>query len=148
MALNKRNERQNAIRQIIRDETLFTQRDLVNALKERGHVCTQATVSRDIAEMNLHKMSDGGYVLSEDLYLQRMISELVVDVNRQATWWLSKLRSAPPQVSQQLLMRRPFLGFSAQLQAMIPFLSLLPMTSRLLRLRLWSVRFEESNKRF
>jgi transcriptional regulator of arginine metabolism len=82
MALNKRNERQNAIRQIIREETLFTQRDLVNALKERGHVCTQATVSRDIAEMNLHKMPDGGYVLSEDLYLQRMISELVVDVNR------------------------------------------------------------------
>jgi len=82
MALNKRNERQNAIRQIIREETLFTQRDLVNALKERGYVCTQATVSRDIAEMNLHKMPDGGYVLSEDLYLQRMISELVIDVNR------------------------------------------------------------------
>jgi transcriptional regulator of arginine metabolism len=82
MALNKRNERQGVIRQIVREEIILTQRDLVNALKERGHTCTQATVSRDIAEMDLHKMADGGYVLSEDLYLQRMISDLVVDVNR------------------------------------------------------------------
>jgi transcriptional regulator of arginine metabolism len=43
-------------------------------------VCTQATVSRDIADMGLRKLPEGVYVLAEDLHLQRMVSELVTDV--------------------------------------------------------------------
>ena len=45
-------------------------------------VCTQATVSRDIADMGLRKLPEGIYVLAEDLHLQRMVSELVTGVLR------------------------------------------------------------------
>ena len=37
------------------------------------------------AEMNLHKLPDGRYALAEDLYLKRMIVDLVVDVKRAGT---------------------------------------------------------------
>lgn len=72
--------RQTAIRRIVRAERIRTQRDLVARLKAEGFVCTQATVSRDVTEMGLRKLPEGVYVLAEDLHLQRMISELVVNV--------------------------------------------------------------------
>ncbi len=45
----------------------FTQRDLVDMLKNRGFACTQATVSRD-TQMDLQKSFLGAYVLSEDMH--------------------------------------------------------------------------------
>jgi transcriptional regulator of arginine metabolism len=78
--MRKRLERQNAIRSIVRDERVRTQRALVDLLKDRGFVCTQATVSRDITEMGLKKLPEGVYVLAEDLHLQRMVADLVMDV--------------------------------------------------------------------
>lgn len=78
----KRNGRQDAIREIVREQDVRTQRMLVDELRERGFDCTQATVSRDIAEMGLRKLPEGMYVLAEDLHLQRMVSELVIGVNR------------------------------------------------------------------
>lgn len=78
----KRNGRQDAIREIVREQDVRTQRMLVDELRERGFDCTQATVSRDIAEMGLRKLPEGMYVLAEDLHLQRMVSELVVGVQR------------------------------------------------------------------
>ncbi len=78
--MRKRRERQNEIRQIVRDERIRTQRDLVERLEANGYLCTQATVSRDITEMGLKKLPEGVYVLAEDLHLQRMISELVTGV--------------------------------------------------------------------
>ena len=78
----KRNGRQDAIRDIVRNRDVRTQRMLVDELKAEGFDCTQATVSRDIAEMGLRKLPEGVYVLAEDLHLQRMVSELVVDVHR------------------------------------------------------------------
>jgi transcriptional regulator of arginine metabolism len=78
----QRNDRQEAIRRIIRSQSIRTQRALVDALQEEGFSCTQATVSRDITEMGLRKLPEGIYVLSEDLHLQRMLSEFVVEVNR------------------------------------------------------------------
>lgn len=78
----KRNGRQDAIRDIVRNKDVRTQRVLVDELKARGFDCTQATVSRDIADMGLRKLPEGVYVLAEDLHLQRMVSELVVDVAR------------------------------------------------------------------
>ena len=71
----KRNGRQDAIREIVRTADVRTQRMLVDELKACGFDCTQATVSRDIADMGLH-------VLAEDLHLQRMVSELVIGVQR------------------------------------------------------------------
>ncbi len=78
--MRKRLERQDAIRSIVRDERVRTQRALVDLLKKRGFVCTQATVSRDITEMGLRKLPEGVYVLAEDLHLQRMVADLVTDV--------------------------------------------------------------------
>lgn len=78
----KRNGRQDAIREIVRTANVRTQRMLVDELKACGFDCTQATVSRDIADMGLHKLPEGMYVLAEDLHLQRMVSELVIGVQR------------------------------------------------------------------
>ena len=73
-----RNSRQEAIRVIVRNNAIRTQRELVEELRGQGFVCTQATVSRDIADMGLRKLHEGEYVLAEDMHLQRMISEFVV----------------------------------------------------------------------
>lgn len=78
----KRNGRQDAIREIVRNKNVRTQRMLVDELKTFGFDCTQATVSRDIADMGLRKLPEGVYVLAEDLHLQRMVSELVTGVLR------------------------------------------------------------------
>lgn len=78
----KLNGRQDAIRDIVRNKDVRTQRMLVDELKACGFDCTQATVSRDIADMGLRKLPEGVYVLAEDLHLQRMVSELVTGVQR------------------------------------------------------------------
>lgn len=78
----KRNGRQDAIRDIVRNKDVRTQRVLVDELRAMGFDCTQATVSRDIADMGLRKLPEGIYVLAEDLHLQLMVSELVTGVLR------------------------------------------------------------------
>ena len=78
----KRNGRQDAIRDIVRNKDVRTQRVLVDELRAMGFDCMQATVSRDIADMGLRKLPEGIYVLAEDLHLQRMVSELVTGVLR------------------------------------------------------------------
>lgn len=78
----KRNGRHDAIRDIVRNKDVRTQRVLVDELRAMGFDCTQATVSRDIADMGLRKLPEGIYVLAEDLHLQRMVSELVTGVLR------------------------------------------------------------------
>ena len=76
----QRNSRQDAIREIVRNKAIRTQRTLVDELLALGYNCTQATVSRDITDMGLRKLPEGIYVLSEDLHLQRMVSEFVTSV--------------------------------------------------------------------
>ncbi|MCR5625893.1 MAG: arginine repressor [Lachnospiraceae bacterium] len=48
-------ERQNKIIELIKNENIDTQDELANRLKECGFNVTQATVSRDIRELNLVK---------------------------------------------------------------------------------------------
>ena len=78
--VKRRNGRQEAIKWIVRNKSIKTQRALVDELRNAGYTCTQATASRDIADMGLRKLPEGVYVLAEDLHLQRMISEFVVGV--------------------------------------------------------------------
>lgn len=80
--MKRRNNRQDAIREIVREKSIKTQRALVDELERLGYTCTQATISRDIADMGLRKLPEGVYVLAEDLHLQRMVSDLVTDVVR------------------------------------------------------------------
>jgi transcriptional regulator of arginine metabolism len=91
--MRKRLERQDAIKRIVRNERVKTQRALVDNLKAEGFVCTQATVSRDITEMGLRKLPEGVYVLAEDLHLQRMVSDLVHDVKSTEKFVLVKASS-------------------------------------------------------
>lgn len=91
--MRKRQERQEAIRTIVRTERVRTQRALVDLLLASGFVCTQATVSRDITEMGLRKLPEGVYVLAEDLHLQRMVSDLVVGVKSTGNLVLVKAQS-------------------------------------------------------
>ncbi len=55
--------RQNRILELIRDNCVETQDDLLNMLSEDGYVVTQATISRDIKDLHLIKVSgtDGRY---------------------------------------------------------------------------------------
>lgn len=61
-----KNQRQNLIMQIVKDENIGTQEELREALKRNGLKVTQATVSRDIKELSLVKTigSDGNYKYS------------------------------------------------------------------------------------
>ena len=55
--------RQALIREIVDTQSIQTQEELAQALREHGMVVTQATVSRDIKEMHLLKVlaEDGSY---------------------------------------------------------------------------------------
>ena len=63
-------QRQRAIRELVASRPIGSQRELVDALAEQGFEVTQATVSRDIAELGLVKApgADGHvYVAPEDV---------------------------------------------------------------------------------
>ena len=53
-----KNARQEVIIEIIRDNAVETQEELARLLNENGFKITQATVSRDIKQMNLIKVTD------------------------------------------------------------------------------------------
>src|SRR5215213_6797449 len=70
--------RQRAIRDLVEQRPIRTQQELAAALRERGFRATQATVSRDVAELGLGKGNrDGGatYVLPARLRDQEASGE-------------------------------------------------------------------------
>jgi len=79
--MTRRSSRTDLIREFVRSRRIKTQGELVDMLAERGFEVTQATVSRDIAELGLQKKQGGGYyVLPEDAFVRRMVKELVSEV--------------------------------------------------------------------
>lgn len=84
-------ERQAKIREIVENYKIDTQDELIKRLKESGYSATQATMSRDIKELKLTKVSDGtnGYYYafpaslgSNDLgKLNESLTHLIVSVN-------------------------------------------------------------------
>ena len=67
-------DRQRAIRELARAAVVGSQQELADLLIERGFAVTQATVSRDIAELGLVKAPRGGrhvYVVPETLGASR-----------------------------------------------------------------------------
>ncbi|HEY4632379.1 MAG TPA: hypothetical protein VIH00_00560 [Candidatus Limnocylindrales bacterium] len=87
--------RQRAIRQLVASRPVGSQRELVDALTERGFVVTQATVSRDVTELGLLKVprADGHvYVAPEDVAappapasderLRRILADVPVTIGR------------------------------------------------------------------
>ena len=55
-----KNIRQHKILELIKNEIIATQKDLAEALRQNGFTVTQATVSRDIKELGLSKVSLDG----------------------------------------------------------------------------------------
>ena len=87
--------RQRAIRQIVSGRPVGSQQELAADLAGLGFEVTQATVSRDIAELGLAKVNRGGrhvYVAPEDVAaptpaasddrLRRILSDIPVTVGR------------------------------------------------------------------
>ena len=87
--------RQRQIRQLVTSRPLASQRELVDALAEQGYDVTQATVSRDIAELGLFKAPRGGahvYVAPQDVApavrpssderLRRILEDVPITVGR------------------------------------------------------------------
>ena len=84
-------KRQALIREIVGEQSIQTQEELAEALREHGMVVTQATVSRDIKEMHLLKVlsEDGSYRYAtmekgnQGMYdrLIRMLADSVVEIN-------------------------------------------------------------------
>jgi transcriptional regulator of arginine metabolism len=69
-ASTHKSERQRAILELITRSPIANQDELVERLRDLGHVVTQATVSRDIAELGLAKVARGEhhvYVSPDDL---------------------------------------------------------------------------------
>ncbi|KRN56428.1 putative transcriptional regulator, ArgR family protein [Carnobacterium divergens DSM 20623] len=88
----KKSSRQMIIKQIINNHAISTQEELLHYLKEEGVEATQATISRDIKEMNLVKTnSANGNVkytifqhnkMSEEEKLEQTIGEVVIKLTR------------------------------------------------------------------
>jgi transcriptional regulator of arginine metabolism len=87
--------RQRAIRELVAREPVTSQQELAERLAERGFQVTQATVSRDIAELGLVKIARGDrhvYVAPEDFavppstggdeHLRRILADIPVSVGR------------------------------------------------------------------
>ena len=80
--MTRRSTRIELIREFVRSGRVKTQSELVELLSKRGLNVTQATISRDITEMGLQKDRSGGYyVLPEDVFVRRMVRELVSEVS-------------------------------------------------------------------
>jgi len=87
-------DRQRAIREIVAGESVGSQQELADRLAARGFAVTQATVSRDIAELGLAKAWRGErhlYVLADDLprptggtdeRLRRILADIPVAIGR------------------------------------------------------------------
>jgi transcriptional regulator of arginine metabolism len=89
-----RRERQRHIREIVSRFPVANQQEIVDRLAERGFGVTQATVSRDIADLGLVKVTRAGrhaYAFPEDLApvaaptdetLRRVLADLPVTIGR------------------------------------------------------------------
>lgn len=104
-------DRQASIARLVASRPIPSQGDLVDALRELGFDVTQATVSRDIAELGLVKVARGErhvYVSPADLAvpprraderLRRVLADLPVTVGRSG---LSLLLKASPGMANAL----------------------------------------------
>ncbi len=87
-------DRQRAIREIVARESIASQHELADRLAARGFSVTQATVSRDIADLGLAKAWRGdrhAYVLPDDVpraapasneRLERILADIPVSIGR------------------------------------------------------------------
>jgi transcriptional regulator of arginine metabolism len=87
--------RQRAIRDLVEQRPIRTQQELAGALRERGFRTTQATISRDVAELGLIKVSRDriqAYALPPRLIeaetsgedrLRKLLADLPIEIHAQ-----------------------------------------------------------------
>ena len=87
MEVYMRLSRQNKILEIIKTNEVETQDQLLNLLRDAGYNVTQATVSRDIRELQLFKgqSKDGKYKYISGNYDNRPISDRFIKIFRETT---------------------------------------------------------------
>jgi len=72
--MGKREERLAVIRHIVRNTKVSTQAELLRLVAEAGFECTQATISRDIADLGLTKRTRSkNYALPEEAQFERVV---------------------------------------------------------------------------
>ena len=108
-----KSERQALIRQLLKERLIQTQEELVNALREQGLRVTQATVSRDMKELRLMKISgeEGGYRYTEpenDLMglndrLIRLLRDCVISVESAGQMIVIKTMSGAANTAAEAL---------------------------------------------
>lgn len=81
---SQRRRRQDALRSLVRSKRIRTQAALIECLDELGFAVTQATVSRDIADLGVEKDAQGAYVLPEDHRLRNLVASVVIETRRAA----------------------------------------------------------------
>ena len=87
----RKEKRQKLIKQAVREHEIDTQEKLVELLAKKGEIVTQATISRDIRELNIIKtVSSGGLTIYKnftgdsiqtDMMLKKKLGEVVVKVD-------------------------------------------------------------------
>jgi len=87
--------RQNKILELIKTNDVETQDQLLNLLRDAGYSVTQATVSRDIRELQIIKAQskDGSYRYIAGNYDNRPISERFIKIFRETTLSFSSAKN-------------------------------------------------------
>ncbi len=78
-----KDKRQRLILDIIRENVIKTQEELVSALLSRNVSATQATLSRDLRELNIHKTTDNNGVVrfvSPGSYAQVSLNDKFISI--------------------------------------------------------------------
>ncbi len=106
--------RQRAIRDLVEQRPIRTQQELAAALRDHGFRTTQATISRDVAELGLIKVTREGtaaYALPPRLVeaetsgedrLRKLLADLPIEIREAGCcWWFAPCpdlptRSRPP----------------------------------------------------
>ncbi|HDR4463841.1 MULTISPECIES: arginine repressor [Bacillus] len=87
----RKEKRQRLIKQAVREHEIDTQEKLVELLAKKGEIATQATISRDIRELNIIKtVSSNGLTIYKnftgdniqtDMMLKKKLGEVVVKID-------------------------------------------------------------------
>ena len=143
--------RQRAIRELVARSAIGSQQDLVEALRARGMDVTQATVSRDVAELGLVKITraDGHvYVAAADLatggtptsdaLLRRLLADIPVRVGRSG---LILVLTAPPGTASSIAQAIDQSTLTDQVGTLAGDNTLLVLFADEARLEQWLARF-------
>ena len=108
-----KNDRQKTILKIISEQVIETQEDLVHALKAAGSSATQATISRDIRELQLVKtvQADGRYRYSVkkkaeihvDSRMIRILRDTLLDLDHAGHMIIIKTMSGSANVAGEVI---------------------------------------------